>query len=641
MSAINGKTIPTLFRPNIWLVSPIPLTVRDEIHAKIRLKTITGLLNDVGFDAEKFALQQRVVGRGYVLANSRYWVRTVASRRHMWFQQVADSVNGFTSKGIILALTFGVRDELSDDQKQQLKASGLSHLMAISGLHIGIIFGLGWLVGKMVLRFFWGWKTAPIVLAIFFSICYAWLAGFSIPTQRAILACCLASLLATSLYRIPPSYQWLLILSLLLFFDPFSSVSASLWLTMWAVAVILLFAAQRNAPLTYWKKLLSLQFALVVGMIPAVALLFYGISLSSFFYNIVFVSWFSVVVVPLSLSALILDIGLASTYLWTWVDYSIQPALYVMSFAAESWFPLSYEQTVWLCLLFALWLIFPFLNKKGKGLACICLAIAITEWKEKPMWQVFVLDVGHGLAVVIKQGNSAFIYDTGMAWQESSIAEQIITPFLHFHGISDVKGLILSHSDNDHSGGMAYIIKNWNPEYVISSEDLHRSTRCIAGQTLTWGALELEFIWPNQSVPRAYNPHSCVVRVIQSDSKQSILLTGDIDAVVEWILVREPHKLSSDIIMVPHHGSRTSSISQFIKVVGPDVAIASTAKLGKWSFPNPSVVERYKKAGVAWLDTGSSGQVSIHFYSTNWQVDSLRQGKGQHWYRQMLRKGVE
>ncbi|GLT18245.1 hypothetical protein GCM10007938_20230 [Vibrio zhanjiangensis] len=257
------------------------------------------------------------------------------------------------------------------------------------------------------------------------------------------------------------------------------------------------------------------------------------------------------------------------------------------------------------------------------------------------MWQVFVLDVGHGLAVVIKQGNSAFIYDTGMAWQESSIAEQIITPFLHFHGISDVKGLILSHSDNDHSGGMAYIIKNWNPEYVISSEDLHRSTRCIAGQTLTWGALELEFIWPNQSVPRAYNPHSCVVRVIQSDSKQSILLTGDIDAVVEWILVREPHKLSSDIIMVPHHGSRTSSISQFIKVVGPDVAIASTAKLGKWSFPNPSVVERYKKAGVAWLDTGSSGQVSIHFYSTNWQVDSLRQGKGQHWYRQMLRKGVE
>ena len=135
-------------------MSPILLVSNDKIQAKIKLKPITGYLNDVGFDAEKFALQHGVVGRGSVLADYSYWVINSGSVRFSWFNQVKNSIDSLMAKGIILALTFGIRDELSTEVKRQLKASGLSHLIAISGLHIGIVFGIGWFVGKLLFRIF-------------------------------------------------------------------------------------------------------------------------------------------------------------------------------------------------------------------------------------------------------------------------------------------------------------------------------------------------------------------------------------------------------------------------------------------------------------------------------------------------------
>ena len=269
----------------------------------------------------------------------------------------------------------------------------------------------------------------------------------------------------------------------------------------------------KKAHVSYWKKTVTLQGALIVGMMPAIAIFFHGVSLSSFIYNLVFVAWFSFFVVPVSLMALILDIGANITFLWRWADLSIQPALYAMSFAEETWFALSNEQVTLLCLLFSLCLIAPYLIIVGNTFRFLCLLAVLIEWRVKPIWQVFVLDVGHGLAIVILQDREAIIYDTGIAWQESSIAEQVITPFLHYHGVRQIKSLILSHSDNDHAGGMTELIDQWRPQQVISSQVLKDGKECLSGQKMTWGALDIEFIWPNNAVPRAYNPHSCVVRV--------------------------------------------------------------------------------------------------------------------------------
>ncbi|MBN3572950.1 DNA internalization-related competence protein ComEC/Rec2 [Vibrio neptunius] len=639
--SINGEELATFARPRLWLVSPILLSPGDQVGARVRLKPIVGVLNDVGFDVEKYALQRRVVGRASVAIKTPYWVRHSGSMRYELYQQVSKSVESLPSKGLILALTFGVRDSLSLERKEQLKASGLSHLIAISGLHIGIVFFLGWCLGKLLLRLFPNAFTVPFVIAIICACCYAWLAGFSVPTQRALWTCCLAALLTISFKHLPASYKWLLILSWLLLLDPFTAASSGLWLSMWAVAIILMFSSLQSRSSSAWVNVLKLQLALVIGMTPIVAIVFQGLSVANFVYNLIFVPWFSFVVVPLSLLALVVDTMLSVSVLWHWVDITIAPVIYVLPFAGSSWLPLSHSLVIFSVAGLLLLLSSTVLSRHGNALFVLCALMFFVDWKDKPLWQVFVLDVGHGLAIIVKQGSQAFIYDTGIAWQGGSIAAQVMTPLLRYHGVGKLDMLVISHTDGDHAGGLEMLLRDWQPERLMASQKLTRAQMCSKGNILTWGQLTLEFLWPVESVRRAYNPHSCVVRVSHPEYKQSILLPGDIEAIVEWLLVREPKALRSDILIVPHHGSKTSSTPRFIEVVSPKVAIASSALNGKWRLPDPNVVTRYTGRGVQWFDTGADGQVSVSFYANHWKIDAMREWKGLAWYRQMLRKGVE
>nr|WP_253809376.1 DNA internalization-related competence protein ComEC/Rec2 [Vibrio sp. RE88] len=511
--SINGEELNTFAQPRIRLVSPIVLSPDDEIGARVRVKPIVGLLNDVGFDVEKYALQQRIVGRASVVIKTPYWARHAGSVRYELYQQVLNSVESLPSKGLILALTFGVRESLSFELKEQLKASGLSHLIAISGLHIGIVFYLGWCFGKLLLRLFPTALAAPFVLAIVCAYSYAWLAGFSIPTQRALWTCCLAVLLITSSKRLPASYKWLIILSWLLLIDPFSAASSGLWLSMWAVAIILMFVSLQNRSWSPWVNVFVLQLALVIGMTPIVAISFQGLSLASFAYNLIFVPWFSFVVVPLSLLALVAEAVLNVSVFWQWVDITIVPVFYALSFADSSWVPLSHSLVSLSVVGLLLLLSFTLLSNYGKALLILCALVGVIDWKEKSAWQVFVLDVGHGLAIVVKQGSRAIIYDTGIAWEGSSIAAQVITPFLQYHGVSKLDMLILSHTDGDHAGGLEVLLRDWQPELLMASQQLTRAQMCLKGNIFAWGELTLEFLWPVESVRRAYNPHSCVVRV--------------------------------------------------------------------------------------------------------------------------------
>ena len=163
------------------------------------------------------------------------------------------------------------------------------------------------------------------------------------------------------------------------------------------------------------------------------AISFQGLSLASFAYNLIFVPWFSFVVVPLSLLALLAETVFNVSVFWQWVDITIEPVFYALSFADSSWVPLSHFLTVLFVGALLLLLFSTFLSIQGKALFILCALVWVIDWKEKPVWQVFVLDVGHGLAIVVKQGSRAIVYDTGIAWERSSIAAQVITPFLHYH----------------------------------------------------------------------------------------------------------------------------------------------------------------------------------------------------------------
>ncbi len=639
--AIGDENTNILAAPRALFVSPVRLHPGDEIGGQVILKPMNGQLNDVGFDVEQYALQRRIVGRLSLKRNTHYWVRHFGSQRYEFYRRVADRIEPLVGKGFILALAFGVRDALTAEQRLELKASGLSHLIAISGLHIGIVSYIGWVLGRGLLRLLPMATWTPYLLALLTGFGYAWLAGFALPTQRALWSMCLALILLTSNRQIPYSYTWLLILAWLLAIDPFSAVSTSLWLSMGAVGVIFVYLSLTHTDQPQWKTSLGLQMVLMVGMTPIIAMSFDGMSLSSVIYNLVFVPWFSFVVVPTVLLALTVDGLYHLTWVWTLADKTIQPVLWAIQFADVSWINLNRNQIRLLLLVSLAALLAPYLSKKGHFSMIACMLAVGINWRPSSDWQVTVLDVGHGLAIVVIQGDRAIVYDTGIAWKNSSFAQQIITPYLFYEGVRQLDMLIISHGDKDHSGGMQSMIDVWQPEALITSQRNLGSQSCVQGRDIDWHGLKLAFIWPPRLVTRAYNPQSCVVRISHPDYKQSVLLTGDINRMVEWMLIRDPDALRSQILIVPHHGSKTSSLLAFIQAVDPELAIASTAKFGRWRLPDESIVKRYQKQGIQWLDTGSHGQITIRFSSSGWEVEALRGRKGEAWYRQMLRKGVE
>nr|WP_244230736.1 DNA internalization-related competence protein ComEC/Rec2 [Vibrio ouci] len=632
----------TFLQPKITLKAPLLFQLGDTVAAKVSLKPITGLLNEVGFDAETYALSRSVVGHGTIKNRESFYLVSTGSIRGSALEKFNRHTEQLENRDLLLALMFGVRDELSVERWRKLQQSGLSHLIAISGLHIGIAFGIGWFLGRGFLRAHWTMTYAPMLCGLAFSIGYAWLAGFSIPTQRAMLMCIVLCLVQQFSGHLSYRYKWLLVLSILLAIEPFWVVSSSLWLSMSAVGFVFLFLSVTKRLQSTWLKAIKLQALIVLLMLPVTALLFHGVSVSAFVYNLIFVPWFTLIVVPLLFCAFSVSyLNINTEALWSIADFSLTPVTWAIDYARWGWLDLSYFEVKWLGVLVVVLLVYQVFNRYGSAALLVVFVVCDTRWQKLPLWEMSVFDVGHGLAVAIRQNKRVMLYDTGAAWGTSSIAEQIISPYLIKSGANKVDYLLLSHMDNDHAGGWQWLVDRWQPESIITSQVDVGGVGCVKGQRFTWYDFTLEVLWPMKQVTRAYNPHSCVVSVTHQFAPHKVLLTGDIENIAEWMLIRDEDKLDSDVVIVPHHGSRTSSIAKFVEQVSPSLAIASTAKGGRWDLPNPEVVERYRNQGAEWADTGSSGQITVKFYSDSFKVVRLRDIKGGSWYRHMLRKGVE
>lgn len=641
--SINGYDLNSLYQPKIRLKIAHHLQLGDLLEARVKLSPITGLMNGVGFDAEKYAFSQGIVGEARVASNQSYFVVNRSSNRGLVVERVSNAIDSFPHSPLFKALLFGDRSELASETWAKLQHSGLSHLVSISGLHIGIVFGLGWWLGLVLLRFHPRLSKSCVVVGLGLAFGYAWLAGFSIPTQRAFLMCALLCLIQLRAGELGYFYKWLLVLSGLLALDPFSVASSSLWMSMFAVGLVFIFLSLRiNVQGSWWLKACRLQLFIVLAMSPLVAYLFNGVSLSAVLYNLIFVPWFSVIVVPLLFIAFAYELLLSDAGLiWQAVDLSLSVVTWAMNYAHWGWVDVSNGQLKWLAVSLVLLVLYPVLTNQSCAVFALIAILSFSNWRSQPLWQLVVLDVGHGLAVIVNQDEHSLLYDTGAAWNESSIAERVIFPFMSWQGRRNIDYLVLSHLDNDHAGGWQKIVERFAPTKVLTSQKDIGNTLCVQGQSWQWHEIEIQVMWPPNVASRAYNPHSCVIKLTHIVEKSSVLLTGDIESIAEWMLIRQGPVLEADVILVPHHGSATSSLPLFIDVVKPDLAIASTAKSGRWSLPNKDVVERYQERGARWLDTGSSGQVVVDFYPENTHIRTLRDGKGGSWYRQMLRKGVE
>ncbi|MEZ8125216.1 DNA internalization-related competence protein ComEC/Rec2 [Vibrio splendidus] len=672
--SIGGEKLifPQLIK--LRLFTPFKLTLGDDVYLSVSIKPVWGKLNEAGFDLEKYLFSTGVVANATYRADTKYRIHTNTNMRSHWFENRLERLSELGNQDLIMALSFGYRDLIHPQRWDLLKSSGLIHLMAISGLHIGIAFGIGYQVGKVFRLLSPSFLWFPTIFGLGLAYFYSWFAGFTLPTLRALVMCIIASYFLWRGQNISVLRYVVLSLCVVLLIWPFSALSSSFWLSFGALGAVIYIAlnsrpSSSNATLIdRLLQLIKIQLMLTFLIAPFSILFFKGVSLVSVLYNLLLLPWVSVVTIPLLFLAMLLSLILESVsevmsltalshgfseQLWMLVDLSLDPLVFSLPFSERFWIQVDNHS---MALSVFLILFFGFVSRYLKRtLSILVIAVFVLWWefgKQQNKLTIDILDVGHGLSLVLEKNNRVVVYDLGNAWQGGSIVESLLIPTLNQRGVHEVEGVIVSHFDSDHAGGYPALLENYNPKWIRASQNINQQTQstvqvqsniqtCIFGEAWNWQGLEFEVLWPPQRVKRAYNPHSCVVRIFEPNSEFSMLLTGDIERVSEWLLAREGQRLKSDVMLVPHHGSNSSSIKLFIEAVSPQLAIASLAKGNQWGMPSKSVIERYHETGSAWLDTGESGQITITISKEGWKYHTIREQQGRQWYRQMLRKGVE
>ncbi|EDP59062.1 DNA internalization-related competence protein ComEC/Rec2 [Vibrio sp. AND4] len=648
INQVNSQNLLPFLKPKIRLITAFPLPVNSEFTTQVTIKPILGLRNEAGYDAEKQAIGRGIVARAVASADATWRIRTRSTFR----QQIIQAVHGYISEldhfPLISALAFSDRSQLTKSDWQSLRDSGLLHLVSISGLHIGMAFAFGMSLGFVIRLCLPKYIYLPFVIGLLSALIYAWLADFSLPTTRAFSVCVIYLVHKSARVYWSPWQVLLLAVSIQLFIEPFASFTLSFWLSYLSVVAVLLAVNVVQHPRGSWQTklshLLKIQLILTFLIIPISGVFFSGTSLVSIAYNLIFIPFFGFLVVPLIFLALIATpiISQLAEALWQLLDWVLLPLTWSLQFAVGSWYTLSLPLTLSMSALALCGLLKRFLSKRALfPIISVVTGVSIFYERGTSAWRVDVLDVGHGLAVLIEKQGKVALYDTGKIWQSGSIAQQVIAPILHRRGFDFIDKFIISHADSDHAGGKEYIEQHFSPTQKFSSQNYSNYQSCIAGERWLWQGLDFEVLWPPNQVQRAYNPHSCVVRVVDKGSDFKLLLTGDIEAVSEWILMREPQKLVSDVMLVPHHGSKSSSNPALVQVVSPTLAIASLAKNNQWGMPAENVLSAYQEVNAHWLDTGNHGQVSVFIERDNWYFAVKRSETIEPWYRQMLRKGVE
>jgi competence protein ComEC len=459
--------------------------------------------------------------------------------------------------------------------------------------------------------------------ALIVAILYALLAGFSIATQRALvmIVFLMFSLFKKRVYSSAKGYFCALMVVLIL--DPLSTLNMGFWLSFGAVAIILYGMKGRLNPTGLWWKWGRVQWLVGFGLTPLTLALFNTASLVSPLANLVAIPWVSLLVVPFSLIASICvifndDLG---TFFFRLAHYALMvlwPILEKLSHILKNIFE---SGSFSLFNLVIVMVGFLFLSApqgfpiKTVGLIWLLpLFLIKPSGVEKNAAKVTVLDVGQGLSAVVETQNHTLIFDTGPRVSEHiDTGERVVLPYLATRGIKEIDALIISHGDNDHAGGTHSILQKASVKKVISSEKLFSKPNielCFAGQRWKWDGVLFEILHPSDVLAAKRNERSCVLR-IQTGS-QSVLFTADIEAGSEkWLMQKIPQKIASTVMLVPHHGSQTSSTIEFIRLVSPQYAIIPVGYLNRYGYPKPSVIKRYQEESIIVFDTVKDGAISF------------------------------
>ncbi len=613
----------------------------------VRLKRPHGFANPGTFDYEAWLFQQGVSAKGYVrdstknqlMANSR---PSVLSARDSLRRKIISVTEGLSQQALMLALALGERSLISNLQWQVFSRTGTNHLVVVSGLHIGFIAGMCFLAGSYLWRLFprlMLWIPAQhsgAISALAGAGLYSLLAGFSLPTQRALVMVAVFMLARLLAVRQSPFFSLLLSLLVVLLLDPFAALTAGFWLSFTAVASLLLvFAgtpAESNQPILrmLWTKWGKAQWVVFIALLLPLSIWIGEFSLLAPIANIIAIPLVSWLVVPLCL------LGTAMVSWWpdfasvffVAADYLLQGLTFILEWIAfNDLLAVTWRVKVESKLLIVfggmgcLLLLLPsFGNTRLLALLLFLpLLFPRHQIRTGDTLELHVLDVGQGLATIVRTRNHVLVYDTGAGFVDGfDSGAQLVVPVLSQMGVEKVDILVVSHGDNDHSGGAAGLIQGIEVNRLLSSEaDLTTALTpepCSAGQQWTWDSVQFSMLHPpvtGSAVGLNRNNRSCVLHIEMGE--HTILLPGDIEARVERELIQGQNaNLAADILVAAHHGSNTSSTSRFIATLSPEFVIFSAGYLNQFRHPADQVEQRFQQAGVRLFNTADSGMISFY-----------------------------
>lgn len=617
--------------------SPAPtIAPCSDWQLRVRLKRPRGGVNPGGFDFERYALEAGIVATGYVrdAAQNRQTgaAKVCVDRLRERIGHAIDATLGDTASAHLLrALAFGDQHAMNEREWAVARATGIPHLISISGLHIALFASFGIALVRVL------WKLAPsltlripaplieAVASLAFAIAYALIAGFGLPTRRALVM--IAALLVANLARRAraPVHGLALAVVALLTWDPACVLSAGFWLSFVGVAWLMFCLDGAGQTRRWWRELIAAQGVASVGLLPLGIWFFGQSSLIGPMANLVAVPWICFFVLPLTVLAALLvlvapALGAPLLHLAGWGMQGLWWLLEKMAAwpGAMWYFP---EPATWAMLLAmfgALWLLLP------RGVPARALGLFLflpLLWPARTtladgQFAAYMLDVGQGLSFVVRTRDHALVFDAGAKFASGfDFGEATVVPALHALGIENVDRMIVSHGDNDHAGGAAAVAAAW-PGIAVESGEPERlsipATQCLAGETWGWNGVHFRIVHPHLPLPSVDNDRGCVLAV--RSGADELVLSGDITRAVEPEVAAALAPVAPRLVLqVPHHGSKTSSSAEFIAALHPQVALISAGYLNRFHHPNPVVVARYEQARADVIDAAHSGFVALRF----------------------------
>ena len=609
----------------------------DKWQFLVKLKRIHGLQSIGAYDYEAWSFEHGIRASGTVkdshenkLIAHQQWKYPLQTLRQYLQNKINEYSPHTQTSPWLSALIIGERNGISQENWQVLRNTGTNHLMAIGGLHIGIMAG----IFSMLVSFLWKRHSrlplifpaqhAALISALIIAFIYASLSGFSLPSQRAIIMLTVFILISLTHKRINPFNAWSLALLIVIILNPATVLSESFWLSFGTIALIIYGMSNRLSPSGFWWKHGRVQWVIGVGLIPLSLTLFQECSLVSFIANTIAIPLFAMIILPLcfvstvfliiqptigSLLLLLADKSLAGLWMiltWLshlkWASFHIaMPNFYILFFTSIGFLILLLPSGTPLRLLGIIWILPLFLYQQQRP--------------REGEYYMNLLDVGQGLSVVIQTATHTLLYDAGPKLEASSdMGERIVLPFLRSAGIKKIDLMVISHADNDHIGGANAILNAYRHTPIKTSAPEKFSSShvefCNAGDAWKWDGVNFTFLYPMNYDNNSRNDNSCVLMI--DNGKYKILLTGDIEKYAEQELLHNmPEKLAANIIVAPHHGSKTSGIPKFISAVHPEIVLYATGYRNRYHFPHPSVIKEYEKINALAFNTSESGSIQF------------------------------